>query len=78
MVCSGGGGTRSRFTIMGSLNVGMWDGILTSVVVLSWSTLEHLVWTGIRQVISSVHLLIVSVVWCRYFFVVLPVDCVAD
>ena len=45
----GGGGMRSRFTIVGSLNVGIWDGILTSVVVLSWSTLEHLVWTGIEE-----------------------------
>ena len=36
------------------------------------------VWTGIRQVISSVQLLLVSTVWCRYFFFVgLLVDCVA-
>jgi len=61
-----GAGTRSRFTIVGSLNVGIWDRILTSVVVWSWSTLEHDVWTGIRQVISSVHLLIVSMVLCWY------------
>jgi hypothetical protein len=33
---------------------------LTSDVVWSWSTLEHLVWTGISQVVSSVYLLIVG------------------
>jgi len=33
--------------------------LLTSDVVWSWSTLEHLVWTGISQVVSSVYLLIV-------------------
>ena len=54
-----GGGTRSRFTIVGGMKVRTWDGVITSDVVWSWSTLEHLVWTGISQVVSSVYLLIV-------------------
>jgi hypothetical protein len=59
MVCCGGEGTRSRFTIAGSMKVRTWDGvtkILCSLVV------EHLVWTGTSQVVSSVYLLIVMAV----------------
>jgi hypothetical protein len=74
---------RSRFTVVDSMKIRTLD-VVTNI--LCSLVMEHLVWTGSSQVVVlcvSTNCYGMSIVWCRYFFVWLPVvvgimDCIVD